>query len=377
MGLLRILLAVCVFCSHTVPLGNLRWLDGGYAVEMFFVISGFYMQLVLSTKYTKGKLGDGWISQFYKARYFRLLPLYLLGTVLVLSVALLRKSSAPLSIWSDVLNLPGTPGNVLFKVFLGFTNLTMLFQDVTMFLAVHVGQVHWSASCWNSDIQLWKGLTIPPAWSLGVELSFYLIAPYLLNLRSRWLAIIVGCSLAVKIGFLTMFQLQDPWTYRFFPFEIGYFLLGSLAFRYRARLDSFVPERIARFWAYPFVLCLVTLSVPVGLGTIVYPVVLTCVVPLLFRVTAKSRADRWIGELSYPFYMFHLFAIALAASLGRRWGSNSETWVAYAGFAVTLALSIGGLVLESRFVEPWRVRFTEKRESKPAVVATVREVEKV
>ncbi|MGA7786999.1 MAG: acyltransferase family protein, partial [Xanthobacteraceae bacterium] len=81
MGLLRILSAICVFCSHSRSLGTFRWLGGGLAVELFFVISGFYMQLVLSERYTREKLGERWAFQFYKARYFRLLPIYLAAGV--------------------------------------------------------------------------------------------------------------------------------------------------------------------------------------------------------------------------------------------------------------------------------------------------------
>ncbi len=138
MGLIRILLAVCVFCAHTRPLGNLPWTNGNLAVELFFVISGFYMQLVLSTKYTEHNLGEAWISQFYKARYFRLLPMYWAGCALVLGATLVyRDSLAPLSIWKALSALPHSFANDTFKIFLSFTNLTIFFQDVVPFLSVH------------------------------------------------------------------------------------------------------------------------------------------------------------------------------------------------------------------------------------------------
>jgi peptidoglycan/LPS O-acetylase OafA/YrhL len=236
LGLLRILLAICVLSGHSGrPLGHLRWLEGDLAVELFFVISGFYMQLVLSTRYTKAKLGESWVSQFYKARYLRLLPTYLVWSVIVAVAGLVLPTSTPYSVWRYVWDLPNTVGNFLFKGFLCFTNTTMFFQDVTMYFAVHNGQVHWSNNFRNSDVLLYRGLTIPPAWSLGIELSFYLIAPYLLKLRSRWL-LIGSCScLAAKVITIEALRLGDPWSYRFFPFELGYFLLGALAFRFRHR----------------------------------------------------------------------------------------------------------------------------------------------
>jgi peptidoglycan/LPS O-acetylase OafA/YrhL len=257
------------------------------AVECFFVISGFYMQMVLSTKYTREKLGRHWKHHFYKARYFRLLPIYLSGVLLVLCAALLRPASGPLPIVEYVLALPNTLGNAIFKLFLFLTNLTMFFQDVTMFLCSHNGQIYWSENFWHSEVPLWEGLAIPQAWSLGIELSFYLIAPYLLNLRSRWLFGLCG-TLIVKAFVIKTFGLGDPWTYRFFPFELGYFLLGALAYRYRSLLDGFVPERIGKYCAYPLAIGFAAFSLPVHPATLIYPLVLACILPFIFRMTEPA-----------------------------------------------------------------------------------------
>ena len=360
MGLLRLLLAVCVFCSHTGPLCGLRWLEGGLSVELFFVISGFYMQLVLSTRYTNAALGKAWVRQFYKARYFRLLPVYLLGSALAVSVALMSRNSAPLSIWRYLLSLPHTAGNLLFLVFLGFTNATMFLQDVIMFTAAHGGNVHWSASFADSAIPLWKGLMVPQAWSLGIELSFYLLAPCLLNMRSRSLVLIACCSLTLKLTVLYTLQLGDPWTNRFFPFELGYFLLGALAYRYRKILDHPMGGRAATYCVYLLAACIATLRVPAPVSTLTYPMVLACVVPFMFRVTSKIKVDRWIGELSYPFYIFHSFAITVVVIAGRHLWHGTPALLSWLGLGLTLALSATALILENRFIEPWRGRLAAK-----------------
>jgi peptidoglycan/LPS O-acetylase OafA/YrhL len=335
------------------------------AVELFFVVSGFYMQLILSTRYTKWKLGRAWISQFYKARYFRLLPIYLFGSLLVAGTALLplelSSNSAPLPIWRYTYELPNTPGNLLFKAFLSLTNVTMLFQDVTMFLASHNGQVHWSENFVNSEVPLWQGLAISPAWSLGIELSFYLMAPYLLNLRSRWLIIGSCFGLTIKVLAIRTLHLGDPWTFRFFPFEIGYFLIGALAFRYRSSLDCFVPRHIGKYCVYPLAIAFAVFRLPKHLATLAYPAALACALPFMFRMTSGLKADRLIGELSYPFYIFHMFALVLSAGVVRHWLHWSEDSIAWVGLGLTLALSAIGLVLEIRFIEPWRVRFADRQ----------------
>lgn len=364
LGLLRILLAICVLCSHSRPIAHLHWLGGDLAVELFFVVSGFYMQLVLSTRYTKAKLGKGWSSQFYKARYARLLPTYLLGSLFVLVAGSLRHAAAPLSIWHRIWGLPGTAGNSLFEAFLCFTNTTVFFQDTTMFLAARNGLIHWSANFRNSDIPLWQGLTIPQAWSLGIELNFYLVAPYLLRLRSRWLLLGACLGLAVKVIAIKSMGLGDPWTYRFFPFELGYFLLGALAFRYRHLLDCVVSERIAKRCVYPLVILFTgaRMSLPIDLSTIVYPIALACFLPLLFRTTSALKADRWIGELSYPFYIFHYLSLAWAEVIVGRWLHTSTNSVAWIGLSLTLTLSAIALALETHFIEPWRARFAAPRD---------------
>lgn len=357
MGLLRILLAICVLSGHSQrPLANLRWLDATLAVEIFFVISGFYMQLVLSTRYTKAKLGKAWVSQFYKARYLRLLPTYLTWSLIVAAAGLVLPTSTPYSIWRYVWALPHTAGNLLFKIFFCFTNATMFFQDVTMFFAVHNGQIHWSSNFRNSDALLYRGLTVPPAWSLGIELSFYLIAPYLLRLRSRWLVMGSCLGLAAKVIAVKAMHLGDPWTYRFFPFELGYFLLGALAFRYRHSLDGILPQHIAKYCVYPFVIVVAAVQAPIPLPTLVYPIALACILPLLFRTTSGLKTDRMIGELSYPFYIFHYFLIGCARFIAGRWFHSSEALVAWIGLSLTLPLSAVALALETRFIEPWRAR---------------------
>lgn len=356
LGLLRILLAICVLAGHAGPLAHLRWLNGQLAVDLFFVISGFYMQLVLSTRYTKAKLGKTWVFQFYKARYFRLLPTYLLWSLIVALAGLVLPTSTPYTIWRYVWALPDTAGNLLFKIFLCFTNTTIFFQDITMFLAVHNGQVHWSSNFWKSDALLYRGLTVPPAWTLGIELSFYLIAPYVLRLRSRWLLIGACLSLAAKVIAVRALHLGDPWTARFFPFELGYFLLGALAFRYRHSLDGIVPGHIARYCVYPLVFVFVAVRIPVPLPTLVYPITLASVLPLLFRTTSGLKTDRLIGELSYPFYIFHYFLIGCARFIAGHWLHGSESSVAWIGLTLTLPLSAVALALETRFIEPWRAR---------------------
>ncbi|MEZ6023978.1 MAG: hypothetical protein R3C16_11320 [Hyphomonadaceae bacterium] len=68
MGMVRFALAMAVVLSH-LPLATFQFLSGGLAVQCFFIISGFYMALVLDGKYKD-------VGLFYSNRLLRLFPTY-------------------------------------------------------------------------------------------------------------------------------------------------------------------------------------------------------------------------------------------------------------------------------------------------------------
>ena len=88
MGLVRVALALAVLLSH-LPLASYKFLSGGLAVQSFFIVSGFYMALVLGGKYKD-------VGLFYSNRLLRLFPTYFvtcaLAALTVLSIVLLRPS---------------------------------------------------------------------------------------------------------------------------------------------------------------------------------------------------------------------------------------------------------------------------------------------
>ena len=96
---------------------------------------------------------------------------------------------------------------------------------------------------------LWTFLLDPPAWTLGVELTFYLIAPFILRGRAlKYLLAIIVVSFLIKAGLSVAKLNYDPWTYRFFPAELGFFILGSVAYKISDRLDRVTRSIPAHSW---------------------------------------------------------------------------------------------------------------------------------
>ena len=81
MGLIRFFLAYSVVVGHFLYFPTFRLIGTDTAVEAFFIISGFYIAMILNGRYSSIK--DFWIN-----RFLRLYPAYIViaGTSLVITL---------------------------------------------------------------------------------------------------------------------------------------------------------------------------------------------------------------------------------------------------------------------------------------------------
>src|SRR5262249_3182920 len=137
----------------------------------------------------------------------------------------------------------------------------------------------------------WAGefLTIGQAWSIGVEIWFYLIAPFLVLLRTRWILLIGIASIVLKSVMMTFGML----TYFFFPAQLCFFLAGVLLQRaYAANSFEKLDRRIG-YGALTVVVGLLVLFEWLPKPIAAYLIYATCIpaIPILFDLTRKSRFD--------------------------------------------------------------------------------------
>ncbi|MFZ0845845.1 MAG: acyltransferase [Pseudolabrys sp.] len=176
------------------------------------------------------------------------------------------------------------------------SNWTMLGQDIASVLAYEAGKGF--SIIEKEGLPLWVGwlLTIRPAWSLSVEIIFYLLAPALVRLNGVWLLLIAAVSLAVHVSTGPMIS------YYLFPSNLWLFIIGISLHRtmpYFERLPLWslgalaAPLSVAMIYWIP------------SLEPAVY-FLAAAAVPPLFLVTRNWRLDRAIGDLSYPIYLGHL-----------------------------------------------------------------------
>jgi peptidoglycan/LPS O-acetylase OafA/YrhL len=330
-GLIRLLLAESVVMSHGWTFFGYRLFNSTMAVEMFFIVSGFYMAMILKNKYN-----DYWL--FIKNRLLRLYPIYIAIIILTVAISILTFFAA--GNWFKLypyLNTPHalSPASYLFLI---FANLTMLFQDVIMFTGLDkVGNLIFVANLGYSSIPPQNLLLIPPAWTLGLEWTFYVLAPFIVK-RTRTLIALIAASLIIKILLMKAGLIGDLWDHRFFPAELYLFCCGVLAYdlynKYKNRIN-FKMARIITLAFIGFIFIYFFLPLP---AMIFYAAFILCL-PFIFFYSRNMKFDRKVGELSYPVYLSHWLVISCFAKINFFSKINSNVEFILISFVV-LSLSI-------------------------------------
>jgi peptidoglycan/LPS O-acetylase OafA/YrhL len=313
MGLLRMLLAFSVLTGHMQGKSILgfRLLYANLAVECFFMISGFYMALVLNEKYNRR--GD--YIPFIWQRILRLFPAYLgvLLLMLVVEGLVSRSSGKPLGsyrVWFDYAHTFSWST----WINLACSNLFLLGQQINFYQALdpQTGNLYFTERFFDQPLSGSAFLFVAQAWTLSLEIAFYLLAPILVR-SSAWIQILIVLA-SVALRQTTSWMLnpsEHPWHMNhFFPYELAFFMAGSVGYQiYRhhrsllERLDGFT------FWFrwifFAFVLFYSRLPGNSYAREAIFVPLLFVMIPILFHYSKDSRTDRLIGELSYPFYLVH------------------------------------------------------------------------
>lgn len=345
MGVFRLFLALSVMTGHMgKAILGFHQLRPDVAVQCFYIISGFYMALILTEKYNRPR--DYVI--FLTQRFLRIYPTYLIIIAVIMLVEAVVLPNDPLNCWKSWIQY-GPHLTFLSSAFLMLTNLLIVGQDWLLFFAVnpHTGVLYPTADFRWEPIPCYLFLFCRPSWSLGIELTFYAMAPFLVR-RRVWLQLVAVCaSLGIRVGLQVMFHLSDdPWTYRFFPSQLAFFMIGSLGYQayrcYGPRLASFAVRNPWLVWI--FWLSILTYSRLPGNGEVradCFLLATAIMVPMLFAAFCKSNWDRALGELSYPLYLMHMLVLFLLDPI------RSSHFYSTA----CLVLGIGSSYLFYRFIE--------------------------
>ncbi|WP_369811717.1 acyltransferase family protein [Pseudomonas citrulli] len=265
MGVYRLLLALLVAISH-MGVTFMGFNPGVVAVVSFLIISGFVMTSLIERNYN----AVGRIGLFYLDRLLRLYPQFLL--YFVMSCVVIH------------FLLPGTPQAQALTLENIATSLPILPLGFYMF-GITVPEI------------------LPPAWSLGLEMCFYLLIPFLILHRRRGIAFAVSVTvfMVATLGYIN----TDLYGYRLLPGVLFIFLCGSYLYRARAKglwmaaittiiaASMFVAIVIGVIPRRPFN-AEVTLGIALGLPAVF----------LLGRLK-YHRLDELLGNISYGVFLNH------------------------------------------------------------------------
>jgi peptidoglycan/LPS O-acetylase OafA/YrhL len=273
-------------------------LVGLHGVELFFVISGFILGLPFAAHYLKGSAPVN-LRKYYLRRLTRLEPPYIVALFLLFILAVGIEGAPPASFYP-----------------------------------------HLAASLFYSHSVIYG--TFSPAmgvaWSLEIEVQFYLLVPLLtllFTIRSRMLrrATITILILAILSG-QALFLRQSPRASLSILAYAQFFLAGFLLADVFLTSWGEVPRRnlawdLVALAGWPLLFVILHSRV---LAAWLFPAWIFLLYCAAFRGRLANRffSNRWIaaiGGMCYSIYLLHYEVISAVGRLTRRLGETAPYWI--------------------------------------------------
>ena len=278
-GIAIVMVLIAHWCLVYPPLATFNL--GPIGVDIFFVISGFLIGLILYR--SKGQ--PGYYQNFYVRRVFRIFPLAAVLVLLGLALQLMSRGNA---------------GSVLYYV-------AFVQNYIPAFAASNSG----------GGVDVFPLPVTSPMWSLAVEEHVYLFLPLIVGVTPRKIIPLVVSFIAV-VGIVTSIwtvkeyggswytNLHETWN------RLHYIAFGVLLCR-------------KEWWLYivsVLLIWLILLVVNDAGGLIQYTVGVT-ICGLIYRVREgaapiRNRCLAFIGKLCYGIYLLHYPVAVLFKELAAR-----------------------------------------------------------
>jgi len=319
-GTIRFVLASLVVANHVyLPTANRV---GAHAVAAFYMISGFLMTRVIQEVYGTTPSGTG---RFFVNRFLRIYPPYWV----FLSIALLLLWASPTSFGRTYPNMlmPSSDFNLL--------------RNVTLY-----------------DLPRAPEIVIPPAWTLTVEVFFYIAMGLVLSRARSITALWFIASLAITVWLIAI---RAPFSQRYTPTYAAsmFFSTGALIYFYRDRLQRWAPGSTVT-WIVFMTFCVTPLltdwiGLPYGYVGFYGAAALFTIVLVTAMARKTGPLDRWLGDLAYPVFITHLLAAGLVRMLRPNITPMSLLFFLTA-YGVSIAISALFVRLSAPLLEPVRAR---------------------
>lgn len=286
---LRFFFAFFVFLSHLQGIKSdnpiFNWFvrniffEGYIGVSFFFILSGFVISYSNDSKISKNKFDT---IRFYKARFFRLYPLYFLTMLICsLSIANINWLTWLINIFAVQSFLPTINDHVI-----------------------------------NA-----------PSWSISNEFFFYFSFPFIFPFINKYkitsVLLLISSSILLFSLSLKVPDIYIKYVYYINPFSrLLDFSLGILLYHCYKYVNSESHKKLtASTWEYLAILLLIVFFIPHNAIPRMYRFSVYYWIPMsaiiLIFALEKGRVSKllqnkilvYLGEISFSFYMIHLFVI--------------------------------------------------------------------
>jgi peptidoglycan/LPS O-acetylase OafA/YrhL len=203
---------------------------------------------------------------------------------------------------------------------------------------------------WNGSDQF---TLIPPAWSLGTEIQFYIFAPFLLLWPKRLL--LVGLlSMGVYLAALGGLLNSDWYGYRLIPGTLLFFLFGAYLQHCHHQQQ---PKRARAIIAITVLFVIFAIGILQHLGQLHQPYNIETLLGLalgamLLQILATRRRTRWddlAGDISYGVFLNHFLILWALYPQGVSGAQMPEF------FALSIALAwLSQRIIERPLFSFWR-----------------------
>jgi len=344
MGIVRFILALSVMVDHTRPIFGYSLIGGNISVNSFFIISGFYMAFILNEKY----VGENSSYRlFITNRFLRIYPIYWLTLFFTILIS-----------WSSFVSYEHSHNMVI-----------SLVKNIALFPTIDYAFY---------QTKTYGGLFVYASWTLGLEFTFYLLAPFIVRKKLPLIILLFIVSILLRYHFTH--PMRFPYQLdRFYVTVMIYFVLGILSYKLYRYINKLKIN-----YRYIISVCVIVVFLNVfykylplpfrnlgGHGMLVqweYYLVMAVSTPFLFIFSRIIKFDRVIGELSYPIYITHALIIEVLGKIHFDMNNNINKILAILITIVTAVLLNKYIAAPIEKYRQARVKTTEDKRG----VSTVR-----
>ena len=308
MGIYRLILAALVALSHT-GLTILGFNEGVVAVISFFILSGFTMEALLERYYGDKSL----IKYFYVDRALKLFPQYLFYLIITLILNYF------IPIQSNFLK-DLNASNILLNVLILPLGFYMYNGLITCIL-------------------------IPPTWSLGLELTFYLAFPFV-YLKSKKVLFSILSIFIFVLAYLGVLN-TDNYGYRLLPGVLFIFLIGSI-------IKSDEWDKYKNITALGLCVC-IGLFINIYINSeyqmpynkeVLLGIIIGIPVIIILKNIKTSKLDTLLGNLSYGVFLNHFFVMYMMFTITGHMPSNVSERIIMLLISILLAFGSDKIIEE-------------------------------